>query len=1186
LSEEDVFALKRSRTLPLLVNLLAVTLVAAGMIWKGAFTDFKVHGLIESVLSIVTLFIIGICIYLRRRGESRLFLIIGLTFAGGWVLELWHTAASLEQAGLVLPLASEEFKTASWLAPRLYLGTGLLLALFMAPASAGSRSERTSSDIPYYLTSGIAIVPAALISLMISSNLYDVQWGPISRPEDFVLAPLFIAVTAGWALRGIWRRDVFEYYLLFFLLMATAIHLAVMPISSAEFDSFYAVAHLFKFAGTVIVLVGLVLYGRDTSSELLEDEIQRAETMLQTMDDGILVMDENHAIKSANPAACEIFGFSEQTLLGQNLFKFLHGLKLNERGQLTPDHFSKRVEIKGSRSDGSEFPLEITFNLLPSKRAEGKTQILGVMRDISERQAREIERINLNRQLETALKAAGLGRWVWNTRTLRMTWDDQCDKIYGLPAGCRGMTRAELADAIHPEDATQMNDTFTNVAEEGRFRDAEFRIFRREDGSERWIAMSGTKLVGEGDADDRVVGVLRDVTSYKTSVQELTEAREAADEASQVKSAFLANMSHEIRTPMNGVVGMLDVLQQSRLNSKQTDMVNVIKESAFSLLHLIDDILDFSKIEAGKLAMEIAPLDVAAVTESVCASLELLAQENGVELALFTDPRLPQGVMGDSLRIRQVLVNLVNNAIKFSKDNTRTGKVSIQTTLVEEDTEQARIELRVDDNGIGMTQEVQDAVFDIFVQADSSTSRKFGGTGLGLTISKNLVEMMGGEIDLYSVPGEGSTFTVRVTLPKTELPDAPPTRDWHLQNVECLLLEEPSGYSDHLATYLTSVGARVEQVSEVTEALQWLNADSSTRRVCVVDGGATHLTAVERKLLERDNLGVVVIQRERRQLVTHIQDALVHNGNAMNKRHFLQLVAVAAGAITPETQESSGKDADTGAGSPTAPSREEAIARNALILVAEDNLTNQQVVMEQLTVLGYHAEIANNGVEGLEKWREGCYSLLLTDLQMPKMDGYSLAAAIRDEESDGTRIPIVALSADALVGEAERSAEVGMDDYLSKPARLDDLKNMLAKWLEPGSSTANETADAPEPTSELPILDIAELQALIGSDESRIQNLLQAYRNSLQGICGPMIDAWQSGDHETVGANAHQLKSSSLSIGALRLGNLAADIEATARNTQTVPPLGLIKEFETQVDAIESAIPLPTDDGLSQDQPA
>lgn len=1157
------------------------------MLWFGAKTDFKVHALIESILSLVSLFVIGVSMYLRKREGDRFFLIIALAFAGNWILEVWHVAASLEHAGIQLPLSSSEYSSSSWIAPRIYLGLGLLLALLYRGTSGQGKRANPKGDAGYHAMAFFALAPIVVLSLLISVRASGSQWDFLPRPEELIPGFIFAAAIAGYLKRGRWRYSTFEYYLLYSLGIAAIIHLAVMPFSAVEFDAFYAVAHFLKFTSYLIVLVGLVLYGRDISRDSLEDEKQRAETMLDIMDEGVLLIDRHYTIKSINPAGCGIFDLPLAELAGKDLTQWLPSLKKTVKGEVDENAFEKQIEAKGIRGNGSEFPAEITLNLIPNKRSKSNRQYVVVIRNISERQNREIERINLNRQLATALKAAGLGKWEWNNRTQCMLWDDQCDTIYGLPMGSRGMIDAELVESIHEDDVATMREIFANVSKEGRFRDAEFRIRRRSDGSERWIAMSGTQLVGEEDGDDRIVGVLRDITEHKNSMEDLRTAREAADEASQIKSAFLANMSHEIRTPMNGVVGMLDVLQESRLNSRQTDMVEVIKESAFSLLHLIDDILDFSKIEAGKLDIDIAPMDVTAVTESVCASLNLLAQEKGVELALFTDPNLPPMVMGDNLRLRQVLVNLANNAIKFSKDNTRTGKVCMRAVLVEEDEHSASIEFRVDDNGIGMTQDVQDAVFDIFVQADSSTSRKFGGTGLGLTISKNLVEMMGGEIDLFSVPGEGSTFTVRVTLPKASLENAEAPREWYLQDVACLLIEEPGGYSEHLHTYLSTAGMQIEQVTEVTEALQWLNVKSGERRVVVIDGGTAHMTAVERKLLERDNLGIVIIQRTRSQLVNNINGALVHSGNAMNRRHFLQLAAAAAGTVHLDPEKTSSTEEAHSTRSPSVPSRESAIEQNRLILVAEDNPTNQQVVLEQLSVLGYHAEIANNGEEGLEMWREGCFALLLTDLQMPKMDGYALTASIRAEETEGSRIPIVALSADALVGEAERSQQVGMDDYLAKPARMADLKAMLEKWLDNKSASTTPPVSTSEVTlDELAVLDVSQLEALVGTDETRINTLLNAYNESASQISAQLFDAWQAGDSAAVTAAAHQLKSSSLSIGAMRIGQLSAELEKTAKTTDSVPALDLMKIFEIELETLYKAIHAAVTRDQSQERPA
>ncbi|MFK7974750.1 MAG: ATP-binding protein [Halioglobus sp.] len=1173
MDHKNVSTISPSRTLPLLANVIAMIGISAAMLWFAAETDYKVHALLESILTLVTMFVVGVSLYLNKREADRFFLIVGLAFAGNWILEVWHLLSSLEHAGIHLPHASEHYSSASWIAPRLYLAFGLLIALFYRSGSEPDSARTRSSDAIYYVIALIALVPTALASLKMSTISSTFPLESIQRPEEFAPAAVFAAAMVGYILKGRWRRSVFEYYLLCMLAISTLMHAVVMAFSTFEFDAFYAVSHFLKFSSYLIVIVGLILYGRDRSSDKLEDEKQLAETMLNIMDEGILVIDKHYIIKDINPAARAMLGQSQEEFVGAPLTQWFPGLQFNSAGEVADDSLSPQRELSGIRSDSSEFPAEVTFKLLPKRRSRKSREFVAVVRDISERKSREIERINFNRQFSTALKAAGLGKWEWNLSTQRMAWDDQCDNIYGLPQGSRGMELSEISTAIHPDDIEFMNSAFASITTEGKFRDAEFRIFRKNDQSERWITMSGTQLVGDEGKEDRIVGVLRDITAQKNSIDDLQAAREAADEASQVKSAFLANMSHEIRTPMNGVVGMLDVLQESRLNSKQTDMVNVIKESAFSLLHLIDDILDFSKIEAGKLDVEIAPMDVAAVSESVCASLNMLAQEKGVELALFTDPKLPSAVMGDTLRIRQVLVNLANNAIKFSKDNTRIGKVCMQTMLVDEDEHSATVEFRVDDNGIGMTQSVQDAVFGIFVQADSSTSRKFGGTGLGLTISKNLVEMMGGEIDLYSVPGEGSTFIVRVQLPKTTMENAPIAKDWKLQGVECLLLEEPGGYTEHLASYLQFAGLQVEQVAEVTEALQWLNATTKRKRVVVVDGGAAHLNAVERKLLERDNLGIVVIQRERGQLVNHIPSALCHSGNAMNRDHFLQLVAASAETVQLEQHSSNTPAEEARAGSPTAPSRKEAIAQNRLILVAEDNPTNQQVVLEQLTVLGYHADIADNGEQGLAMWREGCYALLLTDLQMPKMDGYELAASIRKEEVDHMRMPIVALSADALVGEAERSQKVGMDDYLAKPARMNDLKNMLEKWLEGAQENGRPAVSQPNVTlEELAILDVSVLEALVGTDEARINGLLQAYRESSLQISGEMIGAWKAANSDGVAAAAHQLKSASLSIGAMRVGHLSNEIEHTVKTTDSVPALELMQSFEHEHTAVEQAI--------------
>lgn len=1186
-TEKPTLTTLRARALPLVANLAIVLVIALGMLWSGAGTDFKVHALIESIISLMSAFIIGVSLYLRDREEDRFFLIIALGFLGTWLLEVWHVFASLEHLTSLYVPALQSDSTSSWIAPRLFLATMLCFSLWHPILPKIFGEVAANSDLPYYLCT-LLILGLTILAVM-QMPWSAREWGLyVPRPEEVIPGMLFAIAGFGYLLRGKWQHSVFEFYLMIAIGLSAVIHIGVMPFSSLEFDSQYAVAHFLKFVGTVLVLVGLVLYGRDISRESLEDVKQRAETILQIMVDGIVTIDQTGVIRSINPAGSYILGLPEQDLIEKKLTRWIPGLEdhVCTPLQLGDDSiFSRQIELEGHRDDGTVFPLEATFNELPVKREK---LYVGALRDISERKAVERERKNLHTQLKTALQAAGLGKWQWHDSSQSMSWDAQTDEIYGLPQGSHGLNLATLSTSIHPEDLERMIQLFAGIATVKEFKDEEFRIHRQDNGAERWISISGISLAGGTDEDVRVVGVQCDITPYKESVNEMMQARKTADDASKVKSAFLANMSHEIRTPMNGVVGMLDVLQQSRLNSKQSDMVTIIKESAFALLHLIDDILDFSKIEAGKLSVEKKPINIANVVESVCASLDLLAKEKGVELAIFADPKIPNALMGDSMRIRQVLVNLVNNAIKFSKDNTRTGKVSLRALILEDTNSQAVIEFQVVDNGIGMTKEVQDAVFDIFVQADSSTSRKFGGTGLGLTISKNLVEMMDGSIDLNSAPDQGSTFTVRFTMQHADADEADLTQlvashPDNLEGLSCLLIEESGGNSADLTAYLRAAGVELETAPEVTASLVWLNSQGTQPRVCIIDGGAAHLSSAERKLIERENLSVVLVQRERRQLVTHIDTALILDGNALNRGKFLQYVGVAGKrlSLSPENQEQTAIESLKP--EPTAPSREEAMRREQLILVAEDNPTNQQVVLEQLSVLGYRADIANNGVEALELWRKGSYSLLLTDLQMPVMDGYELTASVRAEETD-SRIPIVALSADALVGEAEKSREIGMDDYLSKPARLDDLRAKLEKWLSaPEASVTKPLAvvgaegnlkadDAKRLSLQEPVVDVKILEALVGGNKSLVASLLHDFRASSQEIKLELLKAWKAQQLTDLTAAAHKLKSSSMSMGAIRLGELCSAIELGVHQSNIALLGELVIEFEREVTAVDQFI--------------
>ncbi|MDO8706462.1 MAG: ATP-binding protein, partial [Sulfuricaulis sp.] len=525
---------------------------------------------------------------------------------------------------------------------------------------------------------------------------------------------------------------------------------------------------------------------------------------------------------------------------------------------------------------------------------------------------------------------------------------------------------------------------------------------------------------------------------------------------------FLATMSHEIRTPMNGVVGMIDVLQQSSLTGPQMEMANIIHDSSYSLQAIINDNLDFSNIYAGKLQIENIPTSVADVVEESCESLYSMALKKGVELTLFTDPVIPASVMGDAGRLRQILVNLANNAIKFSGGQQRQGKVSLRARLVKSSARRVTLEFRVTDNGIGMDEATQARLFSPFTQADSSTTRTYGGTGLGLAISRQLADIMGGKIAVQSEPGKGSMFSVRLPF---DLPPEQPADETSslIAGLPCLVVGGKESLADDLAAYLVHGDAMVERAEDLMAVKQWIASRPPGLCVVVVDAAGAN-SPMDMPLLDglraaarARNVDVrfAAIERGGRRHCRIVASDLVGlDAEVMHRRAFMEAVAIAVGRA--KQPDSKGKRGDAKA-ILAPPSREEARRRGSLILVAEDNEINQKVILQQLMLLGRTADIANNGRAALKRWQSGDYAVLFADLHMPEMDGYELTAAIRAAEKTGVgkrRTPIIAFTANALKGEADHCRAIGMDDYLSKPVQLVNLKAMLEKWLPVAAEAA------------------------------------------------------------------------------------------------------------------------------------
>lgn len=943
--------------------------------------------------------------------------------------------------------------------------------------------------------------------------------------------------------------------------------------SKVSFEEYYAPLNNWFRVNAYPSPEGVNVYFQNISEQRRgEDQLRLMEACVARMND-LIVITEAEPIDEPGPKILYVndafvtrTGYSREEVIGRSP-RLLQGP--NTRG----DELDRiktamrrwqpvRAELINYTKDGQEFWLELDIFPIADKTG-WFTHWASVERDVTERKKIEEKLFDSEHRFKLIAKATADTIWDWNLLDDKLWWSDGIQTLFGYHVDELEPDSHSWTSRIHPDDVDYVVAGITRAIESDTNNWVEEYRFRRSDGNYANVVDRGFVIRAENGHAIRMVGGLTDITQAKKiemelkQLEEIKRSQQVAELANQAKSSFLATMSHEIRTPISGVIGMVDVLHQTSLQGYQIEMVDIIRDSANSLLSIIDDILDFSKIESGRLELEAVRISLEQNVEKVCALLDSMAMGKNVELSLSTDTKLPEFVIGDELRLRQILINLVNNAIKFSSRADHHGQVRVSANLHAVNDNKIVVEFAVSDNGIGMSEQTVGRLFTPFMQADTSTTRHYGGTGLGLTITRHLVELMQGEIVVESRLDIGSVFKVRIPFLLDASTGLVPAKNPGFSQLLCIVIGDSAGLSAIWVEYLKAAAAQVIQVS-APEFIQWYELRHHFAHyewLVLIDEceaipeSLSALSVVNNPHSLNPKLHCLVIGRgHRRELRCDEQGNYFIDGNCLGRVRFFEAVNVALGRVVaarPLTRGYHEKDF-------VPPARHEALEQGRLLLLAEDNETNQKVITRQLAMLGYATDVVNNGAQALEKLVATHYALLITDVHMPVMDGYELIAKVRASDSPLNKIPIVALSANALHEEVDKCKNLGANEYLVKPALLHDFKKLLDHYVPsapdvPLLSSSSRTHPATLAEARDSHLEINILRELIGADDKIVLEFLSDYLRSANLLQSEMTSSFQSLDFDSLANIAHKLKSSSRTIGALHLGRICELIELNSQ---------------------------------------
>ncbi|MGB2981828.1 MAG: PAS domain S-box protein [Candidatus Zixiibacteriota bacterium] len=934
---------------------------------------------------------------------------------------------------------------------------------------------------------------------------------------------------------------------------------------------------LFEVRGKKVVQ-GIVrdITERKSMEKALRESEKKYRTLVEQSLQGLAVV-QDFRVVFANTALAEISGYSVEELRclsPEEVKSLVHAEDRDmiwERFQhrLSGKPVSPRYEFRIVRKDGTVRWLEMFASRIDYR---GKLAVHAAIMDVTERKQAKEKLQESEKKYRTLVETAQEGIGILDP-------DENIIFVNQAFANLLGYQKEELLslNLSQISDKEQLTE-FRKETEKRRHGNSstyETKLYTKA-GEPKYFSLSASPLFDEKGTFTGTMGLLADITERKQAEEMLRKAKEEAEDANQLKSEFLANMSHEIRTPMNAIIGMTDITLDTSLTEEQRDYLTTVKESARGLLELLNDILDLSKIEADRVELETIDFDLRVTVEGVADTLATKASAKGLELACIIHSQVPCLLLGDPGRIRQILMNLAGNAIKF----TETGEVVIRVELEKETEDRATLLLSVSDTGVGIPTEKQAWIFESFTQADGSTTRKHGGTGLGLSISKRLVEMMGGRIGVESEPGKGSRFWFTVALQKQEdsHEDLPPVAP-DIRGMRILVVDDNQTNRTILVKMTESFGCSPEAVEGGKEAIQALKRAAHKEKLF-------DLVLLDMQMPEMDGeetLGAIRQDPDIKDVTVIILTSLGVRGDVAR----LQALGC-AGYLTKPIKQSQLFDTII-----TVLSRQKKVVgrepirivtrhtvaevkrRRIRILLAEDNPMNQKLAVALLKKAGYSIDAVENGRLAVEAINRRAYDLVLMDVQMPEMDGFEATKTIRRKQDEKRCIPIVAMTAHAMKGDREKCLQAGMDDYVAKPIEPQELLDTIERWTrscDPNEATVGRKETVAD--GSLPVIPI-DLEAALDrfdGDKEFLTNMLQEFLDSAFGQLETLKKAVEREDAELIEREAHSIKGAAGNLGATGIADVSLKLELLGRKANLSGASEVIAKLKTEFKRLEEYV--------------